>query len=621
MTENINQILSYWQDINTRYLPNYFWKANDCYFLLGGKDDRNNLIDILPLPMYLDNDFYNNNNNISSSNEIKSLVNHIMDCPFTQNQFFPLVLKELHDDTNEKKNDDDDDEFRQLVNANRVSKALSLKEEIERELEKGISNDDGDFLYEEDNNNEDIISHIWGYKLKLRNMTRYQYHNKIVGEFNPSKLALVKLVKYFTLDQMSKCYKDMKNAKVSQRILNKYVRGEYKNNHEQHVLDLSQSLYKVLFSNPLSAQLSDIEPEEMTKVQCSCPIAKTFLYLLQTFSYDVLGIRYFLSIIVAAICYGTEIHRKELLVFLGDTNCGKTRLLKIIIKVLNKMAGIISPRTCYQGTQQDRTHDIGKKADTARLWYIDEVSHREYNREFFNQLTGHSPLFIRTNYTEGRMVKVAPTVFVFGNNSPIFNENCPALIERLRFYTFMSEFSFNQPICFKYSKFPQISNFEKNQDDLIEGMTAIILHAICFSDCGSPFYLHKTVVDVPKNIKDSTIMYSPAINIVRELIRKCELVEDHSGVITMKRIVYLISNIPNVLKSIKVSTATDAVRFLDQIYPKSKIANSEIQCDDSYKDEDQEYTLVYLGLIEKNVHDNDLKISKALQGGVATKKK
>ena len=48
------------------------------------------------------------------------------------------------------------------------------------------------------------------------------------------------------------------------------------------------------------------------------------------------------------------------------------------------------------------------------------------------------------------------------------------------------------------------------------------------------------------------------------------------GMITMKRIVYLINNLPDVLKSIKVSTATKAIRFLDQIYPKFKIATNEI---------------------------------------------
>ena len=640
MNENINQILIYWQDISARYVPSYFWKSNDCYFLLGGTDDKNNLIDILPLPMYIDNDSYNSNNTLLNSSQIKTSVNHIMDCKFIQNQFFPLVLKELYSSDNNKRkksnigqserikkfknNDDDDDNirFRELVNAKRVSKELTLQDEINRELENGIINTLSDnYVRDNDDDNDDILSHIWKKKLTLRNMTRYQYHCKTVDEFNETKLELVKLVKYSVIDQMRTCYKDMTNAKVSKSIIEKYSKGEYENNSEQQILDISKSLYKVLHSNPLSAQLSDIKPHEMTKVQCNCSVTKTFLYLLQTFSYDILGLRYFLSILVSAICYGVDAHRKELLVFLGDTNCGKTRLLKIIINVLDKMAGIISPRTCHQGTQQDRTHDIGKKADTARLWYIDEVGNKEYNREFFNQLTGNSPLFIRTNYTEGRMVKVAPTVFIFGNNSPIFNENCPALIERLRFYTFMAEFSFNQPVCFKYSKFPQTSNFENIQGTLTQGMMAILLHAICFSNCGSPFYLRKTIVEIPKNIEDSTIMYSPALQIVNELIRKCDLVQDPLGMTTMKRIVYLINNLPDVLKSIKVATTTDAIRFLDQIYPKSKIANTEIHCDDFYKDEDQEFTLVYLGLVERNIYNNNVKIINALTGIIAPTKR
>ena len=637
LNENINQILTYWQDITTRHVPSYFWRSNDCYFLLGGKDDRNNLIDILPIPMYIDESHYNN---LFNSNEIKNLVNHLNSCRFVQNQFFPLVNKELFsfkDDNNKRKlsncqkskekkrkrnqsfsdEDDDDTQFRKLVDADRTTKKLNLKEEINREINEGINNHDN--VYVKDNEEEeveedDIIKRIWGYKLMLRNMTRYQYHRETVNNFSENKLELVKLVKYFVIDQMCDCYKDMTNSHISKDILNKYVQGEYALHRDQQILHIAEVLHKGLLRNPLSAQLSDIKPKEMTRPQCDCPISKTFLYLLQIFGYDVAGIRYVLALIVLAICYGKELSRKELSVFLGDTNCGKTRFLKILINVLDGLAGIISPRTCYYGTHQDRTHDIGKKADTARLWYIDEVSNREYNREFFNQLTGNSPLFIRTNYTEGRMIKIAPTVLIFGNNSPIFNENCPALIERLKFYTFLAEFSFNQPVCFKYSKFPPLSSFEKNQDDITKGMLAVLLHAICFSNCQSPFYLRKAVVDIPKNVKDSTIMYSPAINIVKELIRNCDLVEDSNGVITMKRMVYLINHIPNVFKSIKVATATDAIRFLDQIYPKSIIANTKLSCSDFYKDADMEFSLVYLGLTERNERENDEKIMDALRG-------
>ena len=141
-------------------------------------------------------------------------------------------------------------------------------------------------------------------------------------------------------------------------------------------------------------------------------------------------------------------------------------------------------------------------------------------------------------------------------------------------------------------------------------MLAILLHAICYANIKSPFYLYKVVVDVPKNVRDSTIMYSPVTNIVRELLQKCDLVEDSRGVITVKRMVFLLNNLKDVLKSIKVSTASDAIRFLDQIYPKSKVSNNNIFCQDFYKDIENGtgYTLVYQWLMERDVEANNHKI-------------
>lgn len=614
LNEIINKILIFWQDFNFKPIPKYLWKMNDCYFLLGGKDNKNNnLIDILPLPMYNDNE--NNDNNNFNSNEIKQLVHHIMNCDFIQKQFFPIIREIFKDNDimKKRKRDDDDDDkaLRKIINSrDNFTNSRSVDEEIYMEIHKGICNHENISSF----SSSDIINRIWGYKLKLMNMTRDQYHYEMVNnsDNNETMKEIIKLVKYFVIDRMSICYKDMKNAQVSQDILINYAKGVYNNNKEKKIKDIAHCLYKVLYSDPHSAQLSDIEPDEMTKIECDCLIAKTFLYLLQTFSYDISAIRFILSQIILAIIYGPDLQQKILHIFLGNTNSGKTRFLKSIIQVLGNKAGIISSRTSYYGTHQDRTHDIGKKADSARLWYIDEIGNKDYNKEFFNQLTGNSPLFIRTNYTSGRMIKVAPTVFIFGNNAPKFTENCPALIGRLKFFTFRSEFDSAVPVCFKYCKFPQISDFDKTQNDLSKGLMAILLHAICFSNVNSPFYLHKVVVDIPKNIQDSTIMYSPVINIVKDLIQNCDLIENSEGIITVKRIVFLINNLKDVLKSIKVSTASDAVRFLDQIYPKSKIANNNIACDESHKDiEKGGFTLVYQGLIERDVEANDQKILMA----------
>ena len=215
---------------------------------------------------------------------------------------------------------------------------------------------------------------------------------------------------------------------MSKDILKNNVQGKYNNDKEKKIRDIAQSLYKVLYSDPHSAQLSDIQHDEITKIQCDCLVTKTFPYLLQTFSYDISAIRFILLQIILAIVYGTGLQQKILHMFLSNTNSGKTLFLKSIIHVLGNKTGIISLRTPYCGTHQDRTHDIGKRANSARLWYIDEIGNKEYNKEFFNQLTDNSPLFVRTNHTLGRKIKVTPTVFIFGSNAPKFTENCPALI-------------------------------------------------------------------------------------------------------------------------------------------------------------------------------------------------
>ena len=430
----------------------------DCYFLLGGKDNSDDsLIDILPLPMYNNNE---DEENCFNSYEIKYLVNHMMKCNFIQNQFFPIVRKFYNKENNifveeKRKKDEEDDtnkRLRKIINSrDDFTKSRSVAEEIQMEIQRGTCNHENVANDDDDDDDDDIINHIWIYKLELMNMTRDQYHYEMVNNSDDETTKdLIKLVKYSVIDQISKCYKDMKNAHVSKDILNDYVRGKYDDQKEEIIKDIAQSLYDVLNSDPHSAQLSDIKPDEMTEIKCDCVVTKTFLYLLQTFSYDISAIRFVLAQIILAIIHGIDLDYKMLHICLGNTSSGKTRFLKSLIQVLGDKVGIISSRTSYYGTHQDRTHDIGKKADSARLWYIAEIGNKEYDKEFFNQLA----------------IKIAPTVFVFGNNAPKFTENCPALIGRLKFFTFRSEFDSAVPVCFKYCKFPQISNFDKYQNDI-----------------------------------------------------------------------------------------------------------------------------------------------------------
>ena len=605
LTGIINKILVYWQDMNTAPTPSYFWKMNDCYFLLGGRDLINGgLISILPLPMY--HDISSSIETSLNSYEINDFIIHMETCGFIQNQLFPIMRNEIKKEYHQSQKEKNNKYLRRIIDSrNDYTNEPDLETQITMEIEKGVV-----FTQTLSSINHDVVNDLWGEKRKLTKLTRNEYHIQRVKDENNDEL--IKLVKYFIIDQMSTSYKDMRLFNVKENIVNEYVKETPKEkltNKDDRIIAIAHSLYENLKGDPHTAILCDIEPEEITKMECRCVLTTTLFYLLQTFSYDIMALRFVLSKIITAIYYGINLHEKHLYLFLGDTNSGKTQFLKLLTSVLGNMSGIISPRTSYHGTHQDRIHDIGRKAESARLWYMDEIGNKEFNRQFFNQITGNSPLFIRTNYSQGEMIQVAPMVFIFGNNSPVFNENCPALINRLRFFTFRSEFNPCLPICFKYSKFPQLTNFEKNHHILVKGLTAILLHAMCYCNVNSPLYLYGVILELPRNIEDSTVMNSPMIRIVREMLQKCDIVEEPSGFITVKRIVHLINNL-NVLKMIKVSSATDALRFLDYFYPRSELANDNIVCEDAFKELASEHTTVYQGIMERDVSYNNEKILK-----------
>ena len=54
------------------------------------------------------------------------------------------------------------------------------------------------------------------------------------------------------------------------------------------------------------------------------------------------------------------------------------------------------------------------------------------------------------------------------------------------------------------------------------------------------------------------------------------------------------------------------VQFI-KMYPKSKVANHKINCEESHKDSEKEegFTLIYQGLMERDVEENNQKILTA----------
>ena len=628
----INRILAYWKGACPVSLPSILWKFDDCYFLTG-TNNGGYLIDILPLPMY-SNTRSNNGDESSSSVSSSSnclnsyqtdeLVRHMISCPFLQNQLFPLVRKILQT-TRENDNDRDTrrrergERMRSVINSRDKFVDTFEDQDVQVEMEiEAKHQGEGDARSTIPCSIDNFLSE----KRRLIQLSKDQYHAEFVEMYNNNDetVELIKIVKCYVLKQMCRSLKDM--TKVEQlcgsscvelkemiRRYNSQTASQNKKDEPERMRILAVALYDYLHSHPSSAQLSDINAGDYTEPKCHCSVTYTFINLLQTFSYDVVALRYVLSVVLSAVCYGNTLKDKQVYFFLGNTNSGKTNFLKLILSVLGGMAGIISPHTAYYGSSQDRIHDLGKNGETARFWYMDEIGHKPFNRQLINQISGNSPLFLRTNYSEGKMIQLAPSIFIFGNNTPTFNENCPALVERLRFFTFRSQFSSRAPTCFKYSRFPQLEGYQKIQDVLTRGLAAILLHAVSSESSNSPFYIYNimTALNLPNNVRDSSVMYSPVPGVAKSILHKCGIEEEPTGAVTVKRMTHLLKNL-NVLKPLNISSTNDALKFLDHFYPTSTVNNDDITCPLDHKDEGSHYTAVYQGLLETDMYKNNEKI-------------
>ena len=606
------------------------WKFSDCSFITGINNNNNSnseggdLIDILPLPMYkTEQKSISNNEMCLDSYQTDELVTHMKTCPFIQDQLFPIVRQILtnanntaleHHMTNRVRGE----KMRNVIDSRDTFTDKFDDEDVRVEMEIDARHQGlGDAR-------STIPCHMdkfLGEKRRLIQLSKDQYHMEFVetNDNNEEVGELIKLVKHYVLKQMCYSVKDMTNVLHQcgsvrlEQMISEYKKlktiVEKKRDEPKRIQILASVLHDLLLSHPQTAQLSDIDPHQMTEIGCDCPVSYTFINLLQTFSYDVVALRYILSVILSAVCFGNTLKEKQVYFFLGNTNSGKTNFLRQLLSVLGGMAGIISPHTAYHGSSQDRIHDLGKSGDIARFWYMDEIGQKPFNRQLINQITGNSPLFVRTNYSEGKMIQLAPSIFIFGNNTPTFNENCPALVERLRFFTFRSQFNSKTPICFKYSRFPQLESYGKIQNVLTRGLAAILLHCVCSTSSNSPFYIYDkmTAIDIPNNVRDSSVMYSPVSGVVKSILHKCGIEEEPSGAITVKRVVHLLKNL-NVLKYVNISSTNDALKFLDYLYSTSMVRNDSINCPDAHKDICRNHTAIYQGLLEIDIHKNDEKM-------------
>ena len=438
-------------------------------------------------------------------------------------------------------------------------------------------------------------------------------------------IALIKLTKYFIIKQVANSYGDMMDVYRSlspkriimkdnlSRVIDQYLKStsrEERNKTLNHRVCVLANCYETITKDNVSCVSfpPDIAAQDMTVVECDCPLTRVCISLLQTFSYDVELLLYFFRLILRATCSDSnDFINKIIHIFLGETNSGKTTILQLFLSVVGNQAGILSPHTINHSSTIDRYHDLAKSYSFAKFWYMDEIANKPFNRQLMNQITGNSRLFIRANYDSGNNVKLASTVLIFGNNKPTFTEQCSALINRLRYISFRSRFDSNVPVNFKWCQFPKLKITDRYQRHLELGMKALFLHAVCHASCrsSSPFYLYDHLflgeLEMTQNITLSTQFYSPIVDIVGNIFLICDIVEDSAYALTQKRMTYLLNGL-DIVNRLNISSISDAITFISKKYPLIIINDASLldKCEDEFRDES-----VFHGIKELNVATND----------------
>lgn len=572
VNQMLHKIAAYWAKTEIFSVPSLFVTIllPEKYVLAGLSLARNDeLVSIKPIPMYFQEAVDDNGDKIYDNTTIDAVTHHIKSCPFLNDQFFPLVRK-----------------------------LLRKKKGGRRHCPK---------THDSFQTKRDLHLHL----------TERQCQRK-------ETMSLIKLTKYFTLKQVANSYGDMmdvynllpkkREKKLLYAMIERYQKStveERSNSLGERVNVLAECYESIGRHHAASAGLPrDIPAGDMTVVDCDCPVTRVCVSLLQTFSYDVESLLYFLRLILRATCSNSEEFVNKIVhVFLGETNSGKTTLLQTILSVVGNQAGILSPHTVNHSSTLDRYHDLAKSYSFAKFWYMDEIANKPFNRQLINQITGNSRLFIRANYEAGNNVKIASTILIFGNNKPTFSEQCFALINRLRYMSFRSRFDSHSPVNFKFCQFPKLKIHDRYQRQLEIGMKALFLHAVCHSSHpSSPFYLYDNLffgdMKLTPNIAISTKMYSPINDIVDSIFLICNLVEDADCALSQKRLSHLLDGL-DALHRLNISSISDAITFVSQRYPLTIIQNTLLP------DNNEGDTSVFRGIREVNVLDNDDRITYA----------
>ena len=625
ISEIINKIETFWAKTVIFNTPPLFSTIllPDTYVISGFALKGNELVTVRPLPMYFQENL-NEFDETLDENFMETVLMHMNKCQFLHAQFFPIIRRIL------KKKGEINKENKTRKGKSRSYKATDQDREMRASSSQGVLRMSGVNIPGEGGNvcSSDIpLPEIDANNApSFDEITKADFHLTLTEQLCQMNetFDLIKLTKYFVLRQVANSHAEMVEVEkrvpdnemkfLIRNILAKYCRfgvDERNNTLQERIKVLANCYQSIARHNSLSFSMpTDLSALDMKPVFCNCPVTNAFFCLLQTFSYDVLSLIYFMKLILRASCGCVDYRCKCLHIFQGSTNSGKTTLLQLILSVFGNQAAILSPNTINTTSVTDRQHDLSRGQSFARFWYMDEIPNRPFNRHLINQITGSSRVFIRANYEAGSNVKLASTILIFGNNKPTFTEQCPALISRLRYMSFRSRFDSNNLVNFKMSQFPKLHFNTEYQRMLEVGMKAIFLHATCHASRvnPSPFYLYDNLfigdLELTENMRLSTRIYSPINDIIEHIFGICNITENENCCLTHKRMKHLIKEL-DVLPRLNIASVSDAMDFISEKYPTLRVDMESMagKCDEDCMDE-----VLFYGLMEVDVEENNERI-------------
>ena len=552
LSEIVIGIKKYWSAstvcVAPQNLPGYIFSVKDeRYVLMGGcNEDTGEVFDLLPLFVFKSSTTAEDEYDWS---EVKKLLCHISECGFFKT--FTHHLK--HGITIEKKILSDEYLRQEAIDQN-VKLAIEERQEEEEEEEE-------------------------------THLTTVRFEMITGGKENTFSVPLDTAKKFEERYRLSTMSRDQYHIDLGDRLWNRDGGSSTLARYVKHFV------------------LSQLGKEEEGQVpECNCELTQILLILIQIFSYDICSLRYFIQLVIRACKLRSD---KYIHVFLGNTNSGKTFLMSLLINALgSNVASLLSSVTAHKGVQ-DRTHDLNKGGTRTRLWYMDETSGcKKLNATFLKQITGRSRLWIRGNYQDGSMQQLEPTLFIWGNSIPKFDQNCPALMKRLCFLTFRSEFNSEKKLSFRQCVFPQFSSLmteAERRRPLVAGLVTLFLHAA--SHLGSLF--QEEDFFMPIAVREATIINSPEIPLVNKIFDRLSIVPCKYGYITVKRLNDLLQ--PDIILRGLDTSPHDAILFIGHQYPSSRVATSRLDVPLTHINMNEKETWIIHGIRESDKDGNDKK--------------